>query len=100
VIKNRYVDCEDFARLREGRLTVSASMFLKGLKMPSMADELAALRRMAASRRLGSRNHTLHSNNEPLITHLSFAIAQCSAAFSRQQARDLTLLDAPASIRR
>jgi hypothetical protein len=43
-------------------------MFLKSLKIPSMADELAALRRMAASRRFGSRNHTLHSNNESFIT--------------------------------
>lgn len=58
------------ADIRElhGRLTVSASIFLKGLKMPSMADELAALSRMAASRCFGSRNHTLHSNNEPFIT--------------------------------
>ncbi|WP_295402238.1 hypothetical protein [uncultured Thiocystis sp.] len=57
----------DFRELH-GRLSVSASMFLKSLKIPSMADELAALRRMAASRRFGSRNHTLHSNNESFIT--------------------------------
>ena len=60
-------DGEDFARLRTGGVIVPALISLKGLKMPSTADELAALRRSRTARCSGSRNHGLLSNNEPFI---------------------------------
>jgi hypothetical protein len=53
--------------LRAGWLTVPAAFSRNGWKMPSMAEELAALTRSSAARRRGSRNQGLLSSNEPFM---------------------------------
>jgi len=60
----------DFARFRTESLTVPAGLSRKGWKMPSTADELAALTRRRAARRRGSRSQGLLSSKEPFMNRL------------------------------
>lgn len=53
----------------------------KGLRMPSTAEDVAALRRMAASLRAGSRNHTL----DCFSVRFMRALFQKSKAEARQR---------------